>query len=104
VKLIQESGFTCSVPGNIATKQDIANFLKVSESSLSSFLYKHREEIKPTKLDIDTIRSIGSKANHMNGYHLEEVAKIAFGMDTEVGIELKKRLFGQVGGFYHSLL
>ena len=99
VELIQELGFTCSVPNGVATKQDIIKFLKTPESTLNSFLYKHREEIKPLQLDIATIRSIGRKASRMNGYPLDEVVKIAFGMDTEVGIELKKRIFGQIGAF-----
>ncbi len=62
-------------------------------------MYKHKNEIKPTRLDTATIRSIGRKASRMNGYPLDEVAKIAFGMDTEIGIELKKRMFGQIGTF-----
>ena len=97
VELIQDSGFICSLPNSIATKQDIAGFLKIPESTLNSFLYKHRDEIKPTRLDTATIRSIGRKANRMNGYQIEEVAKIVLGMDTEVGIDLKKRIFGQLG-------
>jgi hypothetical protein len=35
----------------------------------------------------------------MNGYHLDDVAKIALGMDTVVGIEIKMKVFGQVGRF-----
>jgi hypothetical protein len=35
----------------------------------------------------------------MNGYHLDDVTKIALGMDSIVGIELKKKVFGQVGSF-----
>lgn len=97
VELIQDSGFICSLPNCIATKQDITDFLKIPESTLNSFLYKHRDEIKPTRLDTATIRSIGRKASRMNGYHIEEVAKIVLGMDTEVGIDLKKRIFGQLG-------
>lgn len=99
VELVRKSGFICSLPNDIATKQDIAAFLRIPESTLGSFLYKYRDEIKPTRLDIATIRSIGKKANRMNGYHFDEVVKIVFGMDTEVGIELKKRMFGQVGLF-----
>ena len=97
VELVQEFGFTCSLPNCMATKQDIAGFLQIPESTLNSFLYKHKEEIKPTRLDTASIRSIGRKANRMNGYHIEEVAKIVLGMDTEVGIDIKKRIFGQLG-------
>ena len=35
----------------------------------------------------------------MNGYHLKDVAKIAVGMDTEMGLELKRRMFGEFGNF-----
>ena len=97
VDILQELGFACALPNFIATKQDITNFLKIPESTLNNFLRKHQDEIHPTALDIEAIRSIGSKANRMNGYHLDDVAKIVFGMDTEIGIELKKRMFGEVG-------
>jgi very-short-patch-repair endonuclease len=99
VSLIQELGFTCSVANRVATKKDLTKFLKVPESTLNSFLRKHQQEIKPSKLDSATIQSIGHKAKHMNGYLMDDVAKIAFGMDTEVGIELKRRMFGQIGAF-----
>ena len=98
VQMLKDLGFAGSInDGQIATKQDISVFLKIPESTLNNFLRKHRDEIKPTSLDIAAIRSIGSKANRMNGYHLEDTAKIAFSMDTEIGIELKKKLFGEVG-------
>jgi very-short-patch-repair endonuclease len=99
VSLIQELGFTCSIANHIATKKDLIKFLKVPESSLNSFLRKHQDEIKPIKLDYATINSIGHRAKHMNGYIMDDVAKIAFGVDTEVGVELKKRMFGQIGVF-----
>jgi len=35
----------------------------------------------------------------MNGYHLDDVTKIALGMDSVIGIELKKQVFGQIGSF-----
>ncbi|NUM37010.1 MAG: DUF559 domain-containing protein [Candidatus Brocadiae bacterium] len=35
----------------------------------------------------------------MKGYSFDDVAKITFGMDTEKGIEAKKRLFGNIGNF-----
>jgi very-short-patch-repair endonuclease len=35
----------------------------------------------------------------MNGYRLDDVTKIALGMDSVVGLELKKKVFGQVGSF-----
>jgi very-short-patch-repair endonuclease len=71
----------------------------VPESTLNSFLRKHQQEIQPIQLDSATIRSIGSKATRMNGYRLDDVTKIALGMDSVVGIELKKKVFGQVGSF-----
>ena len=97
-KLIKEFGFSSSID-NIATKKDIVNFLNIPESTLNSFLRRHSNEIKPIKLDSETIQSLGLKAKRLNGYQEEDVAKIAFGMDTEIGIKLKKRMFGQVGAF-----
>ncbi len=99
VKLIKDFGFTCSAPNDIAIKKDITQFLDVPESTLNSFLRKHKGEIEPLKLDSATIRSFGGKASQMNGYHLDDVTKIALGMDSVVGIELKKKVFGQVGSF-----
>ncbi|EDN70219.1 hypothetical protein BGP_4720 [Beggiatoa sp. PS] len=96
VKLIKDYGFTCTAPNDIAIKKDIAKFLEVPESTLNSFLRKHRNNIEPIKLDYSTIRSIGYKAPRMNGYHLEDVSKIALGMDSVIGIELKKQIFGQM--------
>jgi very-short-patch-repair endonuclease len=95
VKLIKDYGFTCSAPNDIAIKKDITKFLEVPESTLNSFLRKHRNDIEPIKLDISTIRSLGYKAPRMNGYYLEDVSKIALGMDSVIGLELKKQLFGQ---------
>jgi very-short-patch-repair endonuclease len=71
----------------------------VPESTLNSFLRKHKGEIEPLKLDLATIRSFGGKASQMNGYHLDDVTKIALGMDSVVGIELKKKVFGEIGSF-----
>jgi len=98
-KLIKEFGFTCSVDDDIAIKKDITQFLNVPESTLNSFLRKHQTDIKPIKLDSTTIRSFGGKASRMNGYHLDDVTKIALGMDSVIGIELKKQVFGQIGSF-----
>ncbi len=100
VKLIKDFGFTCSVDDDdIATKKDITQFLNIPESTLNSFLRKHQTDIKPIKLDSATIRSFGGKASRMNGYHLDDVTKIALGMDSVIGIELKKQVFGQIGSF-----
>ncbi len=87
------------MPSEIAIKKDITQFLDVPESTLNGFLRKHKDEIKPIKLDTATIRSIGGKASRMNGYSMDDVSKIALGMDSVVGIELKKNVFGQVGSF-----
>jgi len=94
-KLIKDYGFTCSVPDDIAIKKDIVNFLKIPESTLNSFLRKHRHDIKPIKLNYSTIRSIGYKAPRMNGYHIKDVSKIALNIDSVIGIKLKKQTFGQ---------
>ncbi len=96
VKLIKDHGFTCSAPNDIAIKKDIVKFLDIPESTLNSFLRKHQHEIEPIKLDYSTIRSIGYKAPRMNGYHIEDVSKIALGMDSVIGIELKKKTFGKI--------
>ena len=84
VKLIQEFGFRCSIPGEIATKKDIINFLKIPAGTLNSFLYKHSSEIKPVKLNYEMIQASGHKARRLNGYHIKDVAKIAFGTDTAI--------------------
>ncbi len=99
VKLIKEFGFTCSAPNEIAIKKDISQFLEVPESTLNSFLRKHKSDIQPIRLNVATIRSFGGKASRMNGYHLDDVTKIALGMDSVIGIELKKKVFGQIGSF-----
>jgi very-short-patch-repair endonuclease len=99
VKLIKEFGFTCSAPNDIAIKKDITQFLDVPEGTLNSFLRKHKDEIEPIKLGHATIRSFGGKASRMNGYHLDDVTKMALGMDSVIGIELKKKVFGQIGSF-----
>ena len=94
VGLIQELGFNCSIDTGediIATKRDITDFLSVPESTLNHFLRKYKQEITPIRLDTATIRSLGSMANRMNGYSMDDVAKIACGMDTEIGIKLKQR-------------
>jgi hypothetical protein len=98
VAVIQELGFVCSLP-NIATKKDIAFFLKVPESTLNFFLAKYSNEIKPLLLDQATIKTLGSKAHRLYGYQIEDVAKIAIGMDTPIGIEIKQRMFGDMGSF-----
>ena len=69
------------------------------ESTLNSFLRKHKGDIEPLKLDAATIRSFGGKASRMNGYYLDDVAKIALSMDSIKGIKLKNKVFGQVGSF-----
>lgn len=99
VNLLKDFGFVCSVDGNIAIKKDIVNFLKIPEGTLNSFLRKHSGQITPFNLAQDQIKAIGSKAKRMYGYQLGEVFKIVCGMDTEMGIKLKKRMFGEIGSF-----
>ncbi len=99
VKLIKEFGFTCTAGDDIAIKKDITQFLNVPESTLNSFLRKHKNDIQPIRLNSTTIRSFGGKASRMNGYQLDDVTKIALGMDSVIGIELKKQVFGQIGSF-----
>jgi len=52
--------------------------------------------LKPFQLDSQTIKQSGSKASRMNGYSLEDVGKMVLGMDSVIGIELKKQVFGSV--------
>jgi very-short-patch-repair endonuclease len=92
-----EFGFQCSLP-NLAIKKDITKFLQIPEETLNSFLHR-RDDIKATSLSLPMIQSLGSKAKRMNGYLLNEVAKIAFGMDTVMGIKLKNAMFGTPGIF-----
>ncbi|KOR27382.1 hypothetical protein TI03_07025, partial [Achromatium sp. WMS1] len=99
VKILKEAGFKCSAPNDIAIKKDIAQFLDIPESTLDGFLRKHKTDIRPIKLDLETIRSIGFKASRMNGYSLDDVTKVALGMDSVVGMNLKRQVFGQVGPF-----
>ena len=98
-KLIQELGFQCSLPNQIATKKDILKFLQIPEGTLNSFLYKHSHDIQAIRLDSSLRKFIGCKATRINGYKIDDVVKIAVGMDTAIGIEIKKKMFGQVGLF-----
>lgn len=99
VKLLKEFGFACSMPDDIAIKKDIAQFLDIPESTLDSFLRKHKEDIPPIKLDRATIRAGGYKASSMNGYHLDNVSKIVLGMNSVMSLQFKKKVFGQLGPF-----
>jgi len=99
-KLIHEAGFVCSVKDHhIATKKDISQFLGIPLSTLNGFLRKHRDHIKPIPLDREVTRPLGFKSARVNGYSVEDVAKIAFSMNTVPGIKLKEQLFGQIGVF-----
>ncbi|MFK5971123.1 MAG: hypothetical protein QM487_13525 [Candidatus Marithrix sp.] len=97
VELIKQFGFTCSFDNGIATKKDIVDFLDIPISTLNSFLKKRQDDIHPIKLDHKTIKANGGKATRMNSYNLEDVSKIALGMDSVIGIELKKQAFGHLG-------
>jgi len=61
--------------GDIATKKDIATFLKVPESTLSNCLRKYHTEIKPVRLDHATILALGSRAHRMYGDKMEDVCQ-----------------------------
>lgn len=98
-KLIHEMGFRFSVENDVATKKDILQFLKVPAGTLNSFLRKNSHEIRPIKLPATVIGSLGSSARYLHGYSLEDTVKIIFRMDTEVGVELKRRMFGEVAGY-----
>ena len=97
VQLLTDLGFTHSLPNKMATRKDIAKFLNIPESTLAVFLSKHTDQITVTKLTKEQIRAAGSKANRLNAYTQDEVFKIAFWMNTEIGSQLKKKIFGDVG-------
>ncbi|MFK5971556.1 MAG: DUF559 domain-containing protein [Candidatus Marithrix sp.] len=96
VKLLKDLNFICSIEGDIATKKDIAKFTELPISTINYYLKNHTDAINTIQLDIPTIRQSGSTANRMNGYALEDVGKIVLGMDSVIGIELKKQVFGTI--------
>ena len=98
-KLLKEYGFTCSVSENIFIKKDLIKFLGVTPGKLNGHFRKHRDHIKPIPLNRQERHAAGSRASHLNGYHIDDAVKIALSMDSVVGIELKKALFGQIGCF-----
>jgi very-short-patch-repair endonuclease len=98
-KLLKEYGFTCSVSENIFIKKDLIKFLGVTPGKLNGHFRKHRDHIKPIPLNRQERHAAGSRASHLNGYHIDDAVKIALSMDSVVGIELKKDLFGQIGCF-----
>jgi very-short-patch-repair endonuclease len=98
-ELLKEYGFTCSVSDNIFIKKDLIKFLGVTPGKLNSYLRKHRDHIKPIPLNRQERHAASSNASHLNGYYIDDAAKVALSMDSVVGIELKKALFGQIGCF-----
>ncbi len=95
-KRLKALGLICSIESEIATKKDIAKFTGLPISTINYFLKIHSDTIDTIQLDLPTIRQSGSNANRMNGYSLEDVGKMVLGMDSVVGIELKKQVFGSV--------
>ncbi|MDM8569386.1 DUF559 domain-containing protein [Thiotrichales bacterium HSG1] len=95
IKLMKQFGLQASFPEEIYTKKDIIKFLDKPASTLNNYLKKHN--IPHEKIDHETIKAQGGKANRMNGYNVEAVSKIVLGMDSVVGIELKKQIFGNTG-------
>jgi len=94
--LMKQFGLKTSFPEEaLYTKKDIITFLEKPLGTVSSYIRKHN--IPHEKIDYQTIKTNGGKANRMNGYNLEAVSKIVLGMDSVVGIELKKQIFGNVG-------
>ncbi len=99
--LMKQYGLKASFPEEkLYTKKDIINFLEKPLSTVSTYIRKHN--ISHEKIDYQIIKANGGKANHMNGYNLEDVSKIVLGMDSVVGIELKKQIFGNVGTLVKS--
>ncbi len=96
---IKELGLTCSIDGKIAIKQDITKFCGVSIGVLNGYLNKHKHDIEAIKLSRPTILEAGFNAPRMNGYCLEDVAKIVLNMKSQVGKELKQQVFGEIISF-----
>jgi len=95
IKLMKQFGLKASFPEEIYIKRDIINFINKPLSTLNSYLKTH--DIPCEKLGYETIKANGGAATHMNGYSLEAVSKIVLGIDSVVGLELKKQIFGHVG-------
>jgi len=87
---MKNTGLTSSIGNDIYTKKDITNYITVPLSTLNSNIRKLHNDISVINLDRKTIKVSGSKAPRMNGYNLEDVGKIILGMDSVIGIELKK--------------
>ena len=96
VKILKDYNFICSIEGDIATKKDIAKFTNLPISTINYYLKTHTDAINTIQLDLPTIRQSGSTANRMNGYNLEDVGKMVLGIDSVIGIELKKQVFGTI--------
>ena len=95
-KAMKNTGLISSIGNDIYTKKDITNYITVPLSTLNSNIRKFHDEISVISLDRKTIKASGSKAPRMNVYNLENVGKIVLGMDSVIGIELKKQVFGSV--------
>ena len=94
--LMKQFGLKTSFPEDkLYTKKDIIAFLEKPLGTVSSYIKKHN--ITHENIDYQTIKANGGKANRMNGYNLEAISKIVLGMDSVIGIELKKQIFGNVG-------
>ncbi len=94
---MKNTGLISSIGNDIYTKKDITNYITVPLSTLNSNIRKLHDDISVINLDRKAIKASGSKAPRMNGYNLEDVGKIVLGMDSVIGIELKKQVFGTVG-------
>jgi len=95
IKLMKQFGLKASFPEEVYTKKDIISFIDKPLGTLNSYLKTH--DIPHEKLDHATIKANGGRATRMNGYSLEAVSKIVLGIDSVVGLELKKQIFGNVG-------
>jgi len=102
VAFVKELGLRCSAGNGMATKKDILEFLKVPESTLNSFLRKYARDIEPVALDKKAIQDMGCKAARMNGYSLENAVKIILGMDSEIGVRIKRSLLGEAAILFRN--
>ncbi len=66
--LMKQYGLKTSFPEEkLYTKKDIINFLEKPLGTVNSYIKKHN--IPHEKIDYQTIKANGGKANHMNGYN-----------------------------------
>jgi len=98
----QEGGYY-TTGGNAVTSLKLSNMGHSTAEKIiviASFQDKLTDvSVANSSISKKVIGGGGGKTSRMNGYHLDDVTKIALGMDSVIGIELKKQVFGQIGSF-----